>query len=51
LIPREPIVETTIFLDRFDMMISLLQLERDPHAGGVDVGPEGQDVLDRMRGG
>lgn len=48
--PREPIVETTIFSDRFDMTISLLQLERDAHAGSVDLEPEEEDVLARMRG-
>ena len=47
--PREPVFETTIFSDRFDMTISLLQLERDPHAGSVDVEPEDEDVLDQMR--
>lgn len=48
--PREPVVETTIFSDRFDMTVSLLQLEHDPHADSVDVEPEEQDPLDRMRG-
>lgn len=48
--PREPVVETTIFSDRFDMTISLLQLERDAHPGSFDAEPEQEDVLDRMRG-
>jgi hypothetical protein len=48
--PREGVIETTIFSDRFDMTISLLQLERDAHAGSFDAEPEEEDVLDRMRG-
>jgi hypothetical protein len=49
-LPREPVVETTIFSDRFDMTISLLQLECDAHAATVDAEPEEKDALDRMRG-
>lgn len=30
---REPVCETTIFSERFDMTISLLQLEADPYGG------------------
>ena len=48
--PREAVAESTIFSDRFDMTISLLQLESDPSAGSVDVEPEEEDVVDRMRG-
>lgn len=48
--PQEPVAETTIFSDRFDMTISLLQLEHDLQADSVEVEPEEKDVLDRMRG-
>lgn len=47
--PREPTIETTIFSDRFDMTISLLQLERDGPSARVDAKPEEEHVLDRMR--
>lgn len=47
--PREPAFETTIFSDRFDMTISLLQLERHAQADELDVDAEG-DLLDQMRG-
>jgi hypothetical protein len=48
--PREPVVETTIFSDRFDMAISLLQLERDALSAGVDAEPGEEDVFDRIQG-
>ena len=48
--PREPVVETTIVSDQFDMTISLLQLERDGPYAGVDDEPEEQDLLAQMRG-
>jgi hypothetical protein len=38
--PGEPVVETAIFSDRFDMTISLLQLERDSLTASVDAEPE-----------
>ena len=49
-LPREPVVETTIFSDRFEMTISLLQLERDAPPAGVDAEPEQEDVFDRILG-
>ncbi len=48
--PQEAVVETTIFSDRFDMTISLLQLEDGVPAVGVDAEPEEEDVLDRIQG-
>ena len=41
---REPVVETTIFSDRFDITISLLQLEQHLHADDFEVQPEGDLV-------
>jgi hypothetical protein len=48
--PREPVVETTIFSDRFDLTISLLQLEGGSPSDGVDAEPEEEDVFDRIQG-
>jgi hypothetical protein len=48
--PREAVLETTIFSDRFDMTISLLQLERDPHAGASADDPAVEDLLDGIKG-
>jgi hypothetical protein len=47
--PREPVVETAIFSDRFDMTISLLQLEQNSRADDIDVEPE-EDLVDRFQG-
>ena len=47
--PREPVIETTIFSDRFDMTISLLQLERDAPPASVDAEPEQDDAFDRIQ--
>lgn len=44
---REPVFETTIFSDRFDMTISLLQLEQSSRADDIDVEPE-EDLVDRI---
>ena len=44
---REPVVETTIFSDRFDMTISLLQLEQHLRADDFEVQPE-EDLVDRI---
>ena len=43
----EPVFETTIFSDRFDMTISLLRLERDPPTKDVETEPE-EDLVDHF---
>jgi hypothetical protein len=48
--PREAVLETTIFSDRFDMTISLIQLEGYGPYAGVDPEPEQEDVFDRIKG-
>jgi hypothetical protein len=48
-LPREPVAETTIFSDRFDMTISLLQLERDVSCTGIDMQPEKRHQSDARR--